>query len=249
MNRIILEVCVDDAEGLDAAIKGGADRIELCSALAIGGLTPSIGQMQLAAKAPIPIMVMIRPRAGSFVWSEDELQIMEAEIAATRELGLAGVVIGANLPDGRLDKIALQRLVKAADGLEIALHHSIDLTPDTAEAVQMAAELGINRILSSGGALKAVSGLERLAEMQSAAQDKITIMPGSGVNIETVTAITNALPDLSEIHASCSAEIEADETLLNFGFAVPGATRTTSAKVAELRAALDAIADGRQPPS
>lgn len=249
MSRILLEVCVDDAIGLNAAIKGGADRIELCSALAIGGLTPSIGLMQLSAKAHIPIMVMIRPRAGSFVWSEDELQIMEAEIAAMRELGLAGVVIGANLPDGRLDQPALQRLVKAAQGLEIVLHRSIDLTPDAAEAVQIAIELGINRILSSGGALKAVSGLERLAQMQSAAQDKITIMPGSGVNIGTVTAITNALPDLAEIHASCSAPIDADETLLNFGFAVPGATRTTSAKVAELRAALDAIADGRQPPS
>lgn len=249
MSRILLEVCVDDAEGLNAAIKGGADRIELCAALAIGGLTPSIGLMQLSAKAPIPIMVMIRPRAGSFVWTEDELQIMEAEIAATRALGLAGVVIGANLPDGRLDRPALQRLVKAADGLEIALHRSIDLTPDAAEGVQIAIELGINRILSSGGALKAVSGLDRLAEMQSAAKNKITIMPGSGVNMGTFAEIAAALPDLTEIHASCSAPVNADEILQNFGFAVPGATRTTAAKVAELREALKAIADGRQPPS
>ncbi|WP_273728121.1 copper homeostasis protein CutC [Brucella gallinifaecis] len=249
MKRILLEVCVDDAEGLDAAITGGADRIELCSALSIGGLTPSIGLMQLAAKAPVPIMVMIRPRAGSFVWTEGELQIMEAEIAATRALGLAGVVIGANLSDGRLDKAALQRLVEAAQGLEIVLHRSIDLTPDAAEAVQIAVALGINRILSSGGALKAVSGVERLAEMQSSAKDKITIMPGSGVNVGTLPSIAAALPDLTEIHASCSAPINVDEVLLNFGFAVPGATRTTAAKVAELRAALDAIADGRQPPS
>lgn len=249
MRRIKLEVCVDDAKGLDAAIKGGADRIELCAALAIGGLTPSIGLMQLSAKAPIPIMVMIRPRAGSFVWSEDELQIMEAEIAATRALGLAGVVIGANLLDGKLDKPALQRLVKAADGLDIALHRSIDLTPDAAQAVQAAAALGINRILSSGGALKAVSGLERLIAMQRAANGKIVIMPGSGVNIDTLPAIAATLPDLTEIHASCSAPVDADEVLLNFGFAVPGATRTTKAKVAELRAALDTIAYGRQPPS
>ncbi|GLU28524.1 copper homeostasis protein CutC [Brucella sp. NBRC 12950] len=249
MSRILLEVCVDDAEGLDAAIKGGADRIELCAALAIGGLTPSIGLMQLSAKAPIPIMVMIRPRAGSFVWTEDELQIMEAEIAATRALGLAGVVIGANLPDGRLDKHALQRLVKAADGLEIALHRSIDLTPDAAQSVHLAVELGMNRILSSGGALKAISGLDRLNVMQNAANGKIIIMPGSGVNISTLPAIAAALPHLTEIHASCSAPIDADEILLNFGFAVPGATRTTVAKVAELQAALKAIADGRQPPS
>ncbi len=99
-------------------------------------------------------MVMIRPRAGSFIWTEDELEIMEAEIAAARTLGLAGVVIGANLPDGRLDQSALQRLIKAADGLDIALHRSIDLTPDVVEAVEIAKQLGINRILSSGGAQK-----------------------------------------------------------------------------------------------
>ncbi|MFK4822001.1 copper homeostasis protein CutC, partial [Ochrobactrum quorumnocens] len=196
LNKILLEVCVDDAEGLAAAIEGGADRIELCSALAIGGLTPSIGLMQLSAKAPIPVMVMIRPRAGSFIWSEDELQIMEAEIAATRALGLPGVVIGANLPDGRLDQPALQRLVKAADGLEIALHRSIDLTPDVVEAVEIAKQLGVNRILSSGGAQKAVSGLERLATMHKAAGDEIVVMPGSGVNIDTLPTILAALPDI-----------------------------------------------------
>jgi len=239
LNRILLEVCVDDAEGLAAAIEGGADRIELCAALAIGGLTPSIGLMQLSAKAPIPIMAMIRPRAGSFIWNEDELQIMEAEIAATRALGLSGVVIGANLPDGRLDQLALQRLAKAADGLDIALHRSIDLTPDAVEAVQIAKHLGINRILSSGGAQKAVSGLDRLAAMQQAARDEIVIMPGSGVNIDTLPAILATLPDITEIHASCSAALPADQTLLHFGFAVPGTTRTAASKVAELRTALE----------
>lgn len=239
LNRILLEVCVDDAQGLTAAIEGGADRIELCSALAIGGLTPSIGLMRLAAKAPIPIMVMIRPRAGSFIWTEDELQIMEAEIAATRQLGLAGIVIGANLPDGRLDQTALQRLVKAADGHDIALHRSIDLTPDAVDAVEIAKQLGINRILSSGGAQKAVSGLDRLAVMQKASGDEIVIMPGSGVNIDTLPAILAALPGITEIHASCSAPLPADQTLLHFGFALPGATRTAANKVAELRAALE----------
>ncbi len=238
LNRILLEVCVDDAEGLAAAIEGGADRIELCSALAIGGLTPSIGLMQLSAKAPIPIMVMIRPHAGSFIWTEDELQIMEAEIAAARTLGLAGVVIGANLPDGRLDQSALQRLVKAADGLDIALHRSIDLTPDAVEAVQIAKRLGISRILSSGGAQKAISGLERLATMQKAAGGEIVIMPGSGVNIDTLPTILAALPDITEIHASCGAPLTANPTLLHFGFAAPGATRTAAGKVVELRAEL-----------
>ena len=238
MSGILLEVCVDDAQGLAAAIEGGADRIELCSALAIGGLTPSIGLMQLSTKAPIPVMVMIRPRAGSFIWAEDELQIMEAEIATTRQLGLAGVVIGANLPDGRLDQAVLQRLVKAASGLQIALHRSIDLTPDAVEAIQIAKELGIHRILSSGGTKKAVLGLERLAKMQQAANNEIVIMPGSGVNMTSLSEILAALPGITEIHASCSAALPADPTLLHFGFALSGATHTDTSKVAELRAAL-----------
>lgn len=164
---------------------------------------------------------------------------MEAEIAATRQLGLAGIVIGANLPDGRLDQTALQRLVKAADGHDIALHRSIDLTPDAVDAVEIAKQLGINRILSSGGAQKAVSGLDRLAVMQKASGDEIVIMPGSGVNIDTLPAILAALPGITEIHASCSAPLPADQTLLHFGFALPGATRTAANKVAELRAALE----------
>lgn len=245
MDRILLEVCVDDAQGMAAAIKGGADRIELCAALAVGGLTPSIGLMQLSAKAPIPIMVMIRPRAGSFTWTEDDLQIMETDIATARALGLAGVVIGANLPDGRLDKIALKRLVNAANGLDIALHRSIDLTQDAAEAVKIAVALGINRILSSGGAQRAVEGLERLAEMQGAAGNDIVIMPGSGVNITTLPDILAALPRITEIHASCGAPIQADQTVLDFGFATTSATRATVEKVAELRAAVDRIVDNR----
>ncbi|MCL8000461.1 copper homeostasis protein CutC [Brucella sp. 21LCYQ03] len=247
-NRILLEVCVDDAQGLSAAIKGGADRIELCSALAIGGLTPSIGLMQLAAKVPIPIMVMIRPRAGSFVWTEEELQIMEAEIKATRAFGLAGIVIGANLRDGRLDKPALQRLLDAAQELDVTLHRSVDLTPDAVEAVQLARELGIDRILSSGGKKKAVDGLNRLSTMQTAAEGDIVIMPGAGVNVETLPVIAAAISDLTEIHASCSTPVDTDQILLNFGFAMKGATRTTVEKTIELRAALDALADsGRTP--
>lgn len=103
MSRIVLEICVDDAAGLAAARAGGADRIELCAALALGGLTPSAGLMAQAAGIGLPVMAMIRPRAGDFVWSPDERAAMLVEIAAARAAGLAGVVIGASLPDGRLE--------------------------------------------------------------------------------------------------------------------------------------------------
>lgn len=242
MNKIVLEVCVDDAEGLAAAIAGGADRIELCSALSVGGLTPSIGLMQLAAAANVPVVAMIRPRAGNFIWAEDELRIMEAEILAVQQAGLAGVVIGASLHDGRLDKHVLQRLAAAAAGLEIILHRAVDLTPDGIEAVNIAKELGICRILTSGGARKAVDGLERLAAMRAAAGDDITIMPGSGINVSVLPVLASALGGLTEVHASCSTAREATPELLHFGFELPGATRTTVAKVAEMRAALDSVA-------
>ena len=112
--RRMLEVCVDTSAGLAAAVEGGADRVELCSALALGGLTPSAGFMAEAAECGVPVLAMIRPRAGDFVWSEAEIVAMEHDIAAARAAGLAGVVLGASLPDGRLDVAVLRRLLHAA---------------------------------------------------------------------------------------------------------------------------------------
>ena len=111
-----LEVCVDTLAGLEAAVAGGADRIELCAALALGGLTPSAGLMREAAGCGLPVLAMIRPRTGDFCWSGAEVRAMEAEIAAAREAGLAWVVLGASLPDGRLDLPVLRRLVEVARG-------------------------------------------------------------------------------------------------------------------------------------
>ncbi|HCO54934.1 MAG TPA: copper homeostasis protein CutC, partial [Pelagibacterium sp.] len=122
MPEPILEICVDDAAGLAAAISGGADRIELCSSLALGGLTPTPGLMALAATSPIPVYAMIRPRAGDFVFSRDDVATMETDIDAARSAGLSGVVLGATHPDGRLDTAILERLVTRASGLGLTLH-------------------------------------------------------------------------------------------------------------------------------
>src|SRR5690606_28852103 len=130
MSRILLEVCVADAESLDAAITGGADRIELCSALEVGGLTPSPGLMRLAAAAPLPVYAMIRPRSGVFAFGSRETQIMLDDIATVREAGLAGVVLGASWPDGRLDADLLAKFTQASAGLGKTLHRAFDLVPD-----------------------------------------------------------------------------------------------------------------------
>lgn len=243
MTPIILEICVDDAAGLVAAAGGGADRIELCSALALGGLTPSAGLMALAADSPLPALAMIRPRAGDFVWSADEVRAMRSEIAAARAAGLAGVVIGASFPDGRLDGDVLAELVAEAQGLDITLHRAIDLVPDVAEALALCARLGIKRVLSSGGALTALAGIDRLAAM---VRPGVTVMPGGGVNAGNAALFAARLP-LTEIHASCSALLAApeDPRITQFGFQ-PQVARGTDAKaVRALRDALDQIAASR----
>lgn len=241
MRRILLEVCIDDAEGFAAARAGGADRLELCAALSLGGLTPSPALVAEAARVGVPAMAMIRPRAGDYVWTPAEVAQMESEIAFLRGAGLRGVVIGASLPDGRLDAATLARLVQASRGLDVTLNRVSDLAPDGEEVVAIALELGIPRILSSGGATGAPEGVERLGRMFRAAAGRLTIMPGAGLSAETLPAIAG-LP-LTEVHGSFSSPAPDPAPLVAaFGFQPPGARRTDAARVAAMRAALDRLA-------
>lgn len=233
---LILEVCVDTAAGLMEAVAGGADRVELCAALALGGLTPSAGQMADAGACPVPVMVMIRPRAGDFVWTEAEVGMMEAEIVATRAAGLAGVVLGASLADGRLDVPVLKRLVAVASGLDLTLHRAIDLAPDMAEALEVAIGLGFRRILTSGGEKTADAGAARIAALVTQAAGRISIMPGSGVNPANAPMLRGL--GIAELHASCSVQHLATGKLVEMGFG-PGVVRQTSAdQVRALRLAM-----------
>ena len=235
----ILEICIDDLAGLEAAVEGGADRVELCSALALGGLTPSLGLMELAGTFDIPCNAMIRPRAGDFAYSEEEIDIMLADIEAARNAGLAGVVLGASLGDGRLDRMVLQTLVKAAEGLDLTLHRAFDLVPNIPEAVEVAAKLGFSRILTSGGAKTAIEGLDGLKQALATAKGRISIMPGSGVSADNATEFL-AL-GVTELHASCSIPAEAaGGKLLDFGFQSDTARRTDAAKVRALKHAIAA---------
>ena len=257
-----LEVCVDSAEGLAEAIVGGADRIELCSALALGGLTPSAGLIGLAAGCGVPVVAIIRPRAGDFVWTDAEVAMMEAEIAAICAAGLAGVVLGASLPDGRLDVPVLRRLVAVARGdrflqrnrdgafagsgpefsktpaaLELVLHRCIDLVPDMGAALEEAVGLGFQRILTSGGETTAVAGANRIAALLRQAAGRITVMPGSGIG--PANAVLWKGLGIAEIHASCSVSTPVSGRVVEMGFA-PATRRQTSAdQVRALRRALE----------
>ncbi|MHC1548557.1 copper homeostasis protein CutC [Phyllobacterium sp. K27] len=200
---VLLEVCVDAPEGLAAAIEGGADRVELCSALDLGGLTPTPGLIGQATASPIPVYAMIRPRSGNFVFNEADIDAMLREIDTARANGLAGVVFGANLTSGELDHRTLERLIQQCSGLGVTLHRAFDLVPDLADAIDMAVELGFERILTSGRALTSPDGLNDLQQTFELANGRISIMPGSGVNIGNVGMLLDRIP-FSEIHSSCS---------------------------------------------
>ncbi|WP_321816294.1 MULTISPECIES: copper homeostasis protein CutC [unclassified Paraburkholderia] len=238
---VLLEVCVDSVDGLQAAIAGGADRIELCSALDLGGLTPVPGLIAAAARAPVPVYAMIRPHAASFVWTPADAAAMLADIDAMRAAGLAGVVLGAALPDGALDVALLQELRARSHGLGATLHRVFDLVPDPARALEAAISLGFERILTSGGSARAEAGLAALGALARQAAGRIGIMPGSGVSAGNVASIVQAV-DASEVHASCRAAFTCDDSKgVELGFFPARQGKTSANAVRLLKDALAAI--------
>ncbi len=234
-DRILLEVCVDTPAGLAAAIAGGADRIELCAALALQGLTPAPGLMAIAAQAPIPIYPMIRPRNGDFCYDAGDLDAIRRDIDAVRAYGLAGVVIGANLPDGQLDLPALELLVTHAQGLGLTLHRSFDLVPDQAIALEAAVALGFERILTSGGALTAEGGAEAIAALVEQAAGRIAILAGAGVRPGNVADLVRRT-GVREVHGSFGGPApgaDPDSKLGRMGFVPPQLRDTDAAAVAQ----------------
>jgi len=229
----MLEVCLDTPEGLAIAAGHGAGRIELCSALGLGGLTPSAGMMALAAEAPVPVYALIRPRNGDFVFSESDERVMHRDIEAAARAGLAGVVIGASLEDGRLDGAMLRRLKATAGSLGTTLHRAFDLVPDVAEAIDMAVDIGFERILTSGQARSAHEGVVCLAQCVLHAAGRISIMPGCGIHAGNVGTILK-MTGVREVHASCrSGRAPRSEMHAAFGFSHDDA-ETDGEKVAAL---------------
>lgn len=239
MARIMLEVAVDGPGGLAAAVAGGADRVELCAALDLGGLTPAPGLVAQARVCGLPVFAMIRPRAGDFVFDAAEVQAALDDIAAMRAAGLAGVVIGAALPDGLLDAAALARMVAAAGPLAVTLHRVFDLVPDQAAALEVAVRLGLGRILTSGGATGAVDGAARIAALVAQARGRIGILPGAGITPANVAGLV-AATGVAEVHASCAASLAQDARAVALGFCGPVRRQTDAQTLRAMRAALPA---------
>ena len=189
MNKPLIEACVDSYASAMAAARGGADRLELCANLAIGGTTPSLPLFrQVRRDCPVKVNVLIRPRFGDFLYDQAELEEMAEEIDAFRELGANGVVIGVLTPEGALDQAAMARLMERAGGMEVTLHRAFDMTRDPFAALETAVSLGCRTILTSGQERSAAAGKD-LRELRTRAAGRIDIMAGSGVRKDNIQEI------------------------------------------------------------
>ena len=182
-NSIVLEISVETAEAAVAAEYGGAQRIELCAQLRLGGLTPNEELMRrVRATVRVPIFAMIRPRAGDFVYSPEELVRMRREIAAAQRVGMDGIVLGVLTRERQVDIERTRELVLAAQPLPVTFHRAFDDVADVDAALDQVIEAGAARILTSGGAASAPAGIEKLARLVAAAKKRIIILPGGGIN-------------------------------------------------------------------
>ena len=190
MNKPLIEACVDSYASAMAAARGGADRLELCANLAIGGTTPSLPLFrQVRRDCPVKVNVLIRPRFGDFLYDQAELEEMAEEIDAFRELGANGVVIGVLTPEGALDQAAMARLMERAGDMEVTLHRAFDMTRDPFAALETAVSLGCRTILTSGQERSAAAGKDLLRELRTRAAGRIDIMAGSGVRKDNIQEI------------------------------------------------------------
>jgi copper homeostasis protein len=198
----LLEVCVDSMASALAAREGGADRLELCSSLSDGGLTPSAGMIEVTRKhLHIAINVMIRPRAGDFLYSELELAIMQRDIELAKSLGANGVVFGVLTAEGQVDLGRNRQLIEAARPLSATFHRAFDMVADPAAALEALITLGFDRVLTSGLKATATQGVETITALVRQAAGRIIVMPGSGVS-ESNIAELRRLTGASEFHMS-----------------------------------------------
>lgn len=205
MSHYTLECCVDSVESALAAAQGGADRLELCAALVIGGTSPSLALFeQVKACCDLPVRALLRPRFGDFLYTDHEFQIIRREVELFREAGAEGVVIGCLREDGSLHMEQMRELMKSAGGMKVTLHRAFDVCADPIRTYEQAWELGIDTILTSGQESDCVKGmplLRSLCRLQTEEPARPQIMAGAGVTPDVIS-LFRARTEITAFHLS-----------------------------------------------
>jgi copper homeostasis protein len=202
MARVLLEVCIASAEDADLAASGGADRLELNSALALGGLTPSLGPLaEVKARVKLPVMVMIRPRPSGFCYSSADFRVMQRDLAIALEHGADGVDFGVLNEDGSVDVERCRLLVRQATGVPCVFHRAFDVTPNPLTALEQLIDLGFRRVMSSGQEESAFNGAVLLCRLREQAAGRIEFLPAGGINRFNVAEVL-ARTGCNQVHAS-----------------------------------------------
>ena len=207
----LLEVCVDSLASARAAIRGGADRLELCSALVAGGLTPYVHLLeQIREESNIPIRCLMRPRPGDFLYTPEEIDLMVRQIPVLKAAGADGFVIGCLTPQGLVDTEVMKPLVDAADGTGLTMHRCFDVCLSYADAILACNDLGIDTILTSGGAASCLKGIDELGEILelNGVFNGPEILVGAGVNAAAIRTIRERYPQIEAFHMSGKVDIE-----------------------------------------
>jgi copper homeostasis protein len=192
-NKILIEVCVDNAESAIAASKAGADRLELCSALSEGGLTPSKGLIEyVVSHVKIPVFALIRPRSGDFLYSNAEYNVIKSDIFTAKVAGISGIVIGMLNSDGSIDTCRMKEVIEMCNPLPVTFHRAFDMAIDPHKSLEKVIELGCKRVLTSGGKLTAAAGSSLISFLAQKAAERISIMPGAGINKKNLPELIEA---------------------------------------------------------
>ncbi|RIA10020.1 copper homeostasis protein [Flavobacteriaceae bacterium MAR_2010_72] len=198
-----LEICASNYQSAINAQVAGAHRIELCTELAVGGLTPSFGLLkQVVDVLTIPVFVLIRPRSGNFTYTKDEFDIMKHDIQLCKDLGCDGIVSGVLKENNTIDVERTKQLIEWSSPLNFTFHRAFDWTPNPFEALQQLIDLKVERILTSGQKPSAEQGFSNLKQLQNMAKENIIVLPGGGITIQNAKLFKNA--SFKEIHASAT---------------------------------------------
>ena len=202
----LVEAAVETIEEALAAKRAGADRIELCANLGVGGTTPSAGLIaSVVQQVGHPVFVMIRPRGGDFVYAADEIDAMIEDIDRARPLGIAGIVTGALRSDGSVDVESMRRLMSPAAGLPVTFHRAFDVVANRTEALEQVIDLGASRVLTSGGAATALDGVVAIAMLVDQAGERVSIMAGGKIREQNARDVI-ARTGVREVHARLENE-------------------------------------------